>query len=200
MKKKKMKKQLTRNAVQIAELQNKVEQQAKLVCRLTEEREALITNNGSLEEQVSDMTENCKSMEESLRCMYTVVEMLKEDKKDTMHLMPKKVIQSAKNGTTIVLWEDGVRTEAKVGAKDTFNPVAGLAVSYLRRILAPKVYDQIFLRGEYDLLDQDQAKADKDAAKVETKKAEPDNTETGEPATEQPEETTKDSVKKGSKK
>ena len=196
MKKKKMKKQLTRNAIRIAELQSDVEQQAKLIRRLTEEREALIADNESLEEQANDMVENCKSREESLRCMYTVVEMRKEDKKDTMNLMPKKVIQSAKNGTTIVLWEDGVRTETKVGEKDTFNPVAGLAVSYLKRILAPKVYKQIFLRGEYDLLNQDQVRADKDAAKAKTAKAEPDKVA----AKSRKKRATKASVKKSSKK
>lgn len=148
MKKKKMVKKMHRCEEVVALLIN---QKANLSEELNKTRVALEKER----EEHNQLKFDYAQLEEEANCLTLMCDVQRTAMKSVKTLTPKQVIQSKENKSTIILWDDNSKTEIKCSEKDEFNPIAGLAVGFLKKILGRKNYHKIFVKGDVNVIDRD---------------------------------------------
>ncbi len=123
--------------------------------RLSEELERKAKTIAEHESYEKDLKEELALMDEAYRCIVILNESLLSKIKKNVSLVPEKVITSKKKGETTVIWDDHTKTEVKCGKDDTYNPIAGLALCYLKRYMNPKTYRKVFVKGDIEIVDRD---------------------------------------------
>ena len=148
MKKKKLVKDLAKRDKLINDL---LIQLGATQAELREKSEALEKEHEELNKLKFDYAE----LNDCVNCLTLMCDVQREAMRSTKNLTPKQVISSKENKSTILLWEDGSKTEIKCSDKDEFSPLAGIALGFLKKILSHKVYNRLFVRNELNVIDRD---------------------------------------------
>ena len=116
-------------------------------------------------EELNKLKFDYAQLEECVSCLTLMTDVQREAMRSTKNLTPKQVISSKENKSTILLWDDGSKTEIKCSEKDEFSPLAGIALGFLKKILSHKVYNRLFVRNELNVIDRDALHEQKKPAK-----------------------------------
>ncbi len=117
------------------------------------------------QEENEDLRKQLAATEDTINTLNFLYEAYQTAQETTKHLYPKQVISSRENGTTIILWNDGEKTEVKCSANDTFQPMTGVAMGFLKRLIGRKKYRRVFLKGDFEMIDRDAVHAEREAAR-----------------------------------
>lgn len=143
---------------------------AKKLEEINTENKALKACMSDLEDENAALKAHVEELKDSHNCLRLMCEVQRESMKSTKCVAYKQIIQSKEDGRTIILWKDGGKTEVKCSKKDKFNPMTGVALGYLKKLLSPKNYHRMFVDGKIEITDRDKIHKDREDAKKTTKK------------------------------
>lgn len=153
----------------IRSLMTRLEDAVKIISH--QEMEIMTLNKRIEEEEAKNeaLVKHISELNEAHNCLHLMCEVQRESMKGVKNVEYSRIIQSKEDGRTIILWKDGTKSEIKCSKKDEFNPMTGIALGYLKKLLSPKMYRKIFINGKVEVIDRDKIHKEHEAAKKKKK-------------------------------